>query len=1347
VRRPNMYETIGAGVVAAGLVLAPVVGALPSTIASAAGPVTVLSTTFEGGSYAPWSQSGEVGLSVVDVEGNPALLVSGRGTDFAGIESPKGLLERGVSYTYSMRARLAEGTVGTAGVQFVTKPGYTWVGGGARMTADAWTTVTGTFAAPTDGDPAPLQVFVGTGDLPVVAPYDYLVDDLVITGPAAGGDPGTPGTWTPDLDEGFVPGGAVAATATPVSAARGTGNVAALTFDDGPNAGDTEELLTYLAAKDIKATFCVIGQNITAPGGADVLRRIVAEGHTLCNHSTNYDDMGALTEAQVEQDLKANLAIIRGALGNPNAEVPYFRAPNGTWGKTQAVAVALGMQPLAVTNTISDWEQGRTEAELTSNLRAAMKPGEIVLVHDGGGPRTKSVAAVRTVVEERLADGWTFTLPQGGAAPGGTDPGTGGPTTPTGLSTGFEDSLGPWSVRGDGTASATVTDTEAATGTRSAQVTGRTLAWNGLGASAASLQSGKTYAISAKVKLPVGTSGSADIRLSVERDADGASDQYVTATTVPGVTASEWKTLEINYTIPAAPRLVYFESATGTLPFLVDDVSIELFDATIQDLTPIKSTVAFPVGAAIDSRETAGAPSQLLLKHFDQITPENHMKPEAWYDENAGEESFRINPEAKALMDFAAAKGVNVYGHVLVWHSQTPAWFFQDAAGNPLGTGAADKAILRDRMRTHIFKVAEALSTGGGYGEFGSSTNPLVAFDVVNEVVSDGTENADGMRNSEWYRILGEEFVDLAFEYANEAFNGEFAAAGKEHPVTLFINDYNTEQSGKQQRYLDLVERLLERDVPLDGVGHQFHVNLAMPVSALRGALDRFADLQVVTELDVTTGTPVTDARLIDQGYYYRDAFRAFRQFAAEDRLFSATIWGLTDGRSWRNSSGAPLLFGDDLQAKPAYYGVVDGDLPAAQRAAVVFQGDVPLDDDAPSALAWWQLPLHEVSDTVGFQLRWAGDHLTAFVAVDDETVDATDGIVLQYGDRTVAFGRDGTGDVEGVVEEVDGGYAAVVHLPLPTPGVEGATLPFDVRVTQGTQETGWNTAGTLGTLTLVEPLSYTEVVQASAPPSIDGDIEGAWADASSVTTSKQISGTGGATADVRTLWDGQTLYVLAEVTDDVLDTSGTDPWVKDSLEIFLNPGNIRSDSYLYDDTQIRINARNEVSFGTGDEAFQRARVQSATRVTDGGYVVEAAIDLLSEYAGLHSFQGLDFQVNDAEGGVRTSTTSWADPTGLGYQTPERWGVAQLVEAASPAEPGDPTSPGDGGPVAPGNGGPGTPPQPPTGAGAGAAAAGNNAAAGRLATTGAQVAGLLAAAAALIGGGTYLVQRRRRALS
>lgn len=199
----------------------------------------------------------------------------------------------------------------------------------------------------------------------------------------------------------------------PVKAASGEGLVCALTFDDGPNGKDTSALLDFLADRGIAAVFAVVGEQIQAPGGVDLLCRIVGDGHVLCNHSTSFADMGDWGTDAVRADMNRNLEIIREALGLPDAPVPYWRAPNGSWGVTAQVAVDLGMQPLAVVNTIEDWID-QDQDVLAERLRTVMTPGELVLVHDGGGDRAGSVAAVRRVVDERLAQGWSFTLPAGG---------------------------------------------------------------------------------------------------------------------------------------------------------------------------------------------------------------------------------------------------------------------------------------------------------------------------------------------------------------------------------------------------------------------------------------------------------------------------------------------------------------------------------------------------------------------------------------------------------------------------------------------------------------------------------------------------------------------------------------------------------------------------------------------------------------------------------------------------------------------------------------------------------------------------------------------------------------------
>jgi endo-1,4-beta-xylanase len=194
--------------------------------------------------------------------------------------------------------------------------------------------------------------------------------------------------------------------AQPVTRARGSGRVAALTVDDGP-ARDTAALLDVLAALGVRATFCVVGEQVRAR--PDVLRRVVADGHVLANHGWGYADLGVADEAQVEDSLRRTDEAVRAAVGA--VPVRWYRAADGSWGPTAQVAVRLGMQPLAVTGAIGDWLT-QDVPTLVGRLREALVPGGLLLVHDGGGDRRGTVAAVRQVLGEALEEGWRFTLPE-----------------------------------------------------------------------------------------------------------------------------------------------------------------------------------------------------------------------------------------------------------------------------------------------------------------------------------------------------------------------------------------------------------------------------------------------------------------------------------------------------------------------------------------------------------------------------------------------------------------------------------------------------------------------------------------------------------------------------------------------------------------------------------------------------------------------------------------------------------------------------------------------------------------------------------------------------------------------
>jgi peptidoglycan/xylan/chitin deacetylase (PgdA/CDA1 family) len=192
-----------------------------------------------------------------------------------------------------------------------------------------------------------------------------------------------------------------------VDTARGHGDVVSLTFDDGPNPPDTLRLLDVLRRRHVKAVFCLWGDHVR--DHPQVVRRIAAEGHVLCNHSLHHDDLSVLTPEQIRADLAETSALIRQAV--PHARIPYFRAPYGSWGQSPQVAADLGMQPLGWRLAITDWEPPGTDV-LVQRLREGITPGAVVLLHDGGGDRSQTVEAVDRIIPELRAQGWRFTLPR-----------------------------------------------------------------------------------------------------------------------------------------------------------------------------------------------------------------------------------------------------------------------------------------------------------------------------------------------------------------------------------------------------------------------------------------------------------------------------------------------------------------------------------------------------------------------------------------------------------------------------------------------------------------------------------------------------------------------------------------------------------------------------------------------------------------------------------------------------------------------------------------------------------------------------------------------------------------------
>jgi peptidoglycan-N-acetylglucosamine deacetylase len=192
-----------------------------------------------------------------------------------------------------------------------------------------------------------------------------------------------------------VPAPVVARGTGPSGSLRTTGSAAvALTFDDGPG-GYTPAVLDLLAQYHIKATFCLIGRQVAAY--AQIVRRIVAEGHTLCNHTWDHD---LLLRTRAPDRIRAELQRTNDAIHAvvPDAQIKYFRNPGGEYSpETVAVAASLGMTSLYWNVDPSDWRKPGI-GPIIGNVLGHTGPGAIVLMHDGGGDRSETLAALRVIL-------------------------------------------------------------------------------------------------------------------------------------------------------------------------------------------------------------------------------------------------------------------------------------------------------------------------------------------------------------------------------------------------------------------------------------------------------------------------------------------------------------------------------------------------------------------------------------------------------------------------------------------------------------------------------------------------------------------------------------------------------------------------------------------------------------------------------------------------------------------------------------------------------------------------------------------------------------------------------------
>ena len=504
----------------------------------------------------------------------------------------------------------------------------------------------------------------------------------------------------------------------------------------------------------------------------------------------------------------------------------------------------------------------------------------------------------------------------------------------------FEDGLNGWVLRGEDEIVELSTE-EAHSGTQSIKVSNRTETWNGpMCDKTEELTLGVTYDFSVYVKY-VGNSYSNSHNFSLQLQYnDGVNDQYrniMTASAAKG----QWTLLKGEYTVPtdASDVHLYVETEYNTSPSAQDlmDFYIDDFTARPADLPDIEYDIPslkdvfkdyFYVGGSATASEIGPAPAkELVSKHYNSLTFGNELKPDAVLDYDATIEYMednnnQVNPQinlraSRTLFEYAEEHNIPVRGHTLVWHSQTPDWFFRENYSNNSNDPWASKEVMLERLENYIKNVMELVE----------ETYPNVdvyAWDVVNEAVDPNTSS--GMRNpgsnnvtngnSLWMETVGDEFIVKAFEYSRK-----YAPEG----CKLFYNDYNEYEDRKSDFIYDILLELKSKGL-VDGMGMQSHWVMEYPnLSMFESSIRKYdsLDLEIhLTELDMKQ--PNNDPSALNaQASRYKSLINKVVDLKNEGMNITTVIfWGVTDKTSWLG--GYPLLFDGDYKAKPAYYSIIE---------------------------------------------------------------------------------------------------------------------------------------------------------------------------------------------------------------------------------------------------------------------------------------------------------------------------------------------------------------------------------------------------------------------------------------
>lgn len=308
---------------------------------------------------------------------------------------------------------------------------------------------------------------------------------------------------------------------------------------------------------------------------------------------------------------------------------------------------------------------------------------------------------------------------------------------------------------------------------------------------------------------------------------------------------------------------------------------------------------------------TDAAYTKLVKEQASLIVAENAMK---WEPLRPAPDKYYFD-DADYLVKFAEENRMKIRGHNLCWHRQIPKWF----------AATATKENARGILESHIETVA------------GRYAGRMHSWDVVNEAIEvgdgkTGDGRPDGLRDSPWLRLVGDDYIEIAFRAARRA----------DPQALLAYNDYGIEaewpgDEAKRQAVLMMLRRLKARQVPIDAVGIQSHISAGPNARYGAGLMNFIASvrelgLQVfVTEMDVND-------RALGPDVVERDAAVAavygdyLNMMLGDPAVTAVVFWGVTDRFTWLNYEDArkdgvaerPLLFEDGYKAKPSFFAVRD---------------------------------------------------------------------------------------------------------------------------------------------------------------------------------------------------------------------------------------------------------------------------------------------------------------------------------------------------------------------------------------------------------------------------------------